>query len=78
MHPHLNFGPSPPPGVKRAHLLDARIDGGLLLELYSRDGVGTMISADFYEGGWPNGWPDGWPLGGSLMVCSDTSIPWPA
>ncbi|KAG2485158.1 hypothetical protein HYH03_016048 [Edaphochlamys debaryana] len=37
-------------GVKRAHLLDARIDGGLLLELYSRDGVGTMISADFYEG----------------------------
>lgn len=37
-------------GVKRAHLLDARQDGGLLLELYSRDGVGTMISADFYEG----------------------------
>ncbi|KAK9824282.1 hypothetical protein WJX72_009159 [[Myrmecia] bisecta] len=37
-------------GVKRAHLVDARIDGGLLLELYSRDGVGTMISADFYEG----------------------------
>jgi amino-acid N-acetyltransferase len=37
-------------GVKRAHLLDARVDGGLLLELYSRDGVGTMISADFYEG----------------------------
>ncbi len=37
-------------GIKRAHLLDARLDGGLLLELYSRDGVGTMISADFYEG----------------------------
>ncbi|KAI8462509.1 MAG: N-acetylglutamate synthase [Monoraphidium minutum] len=37
-------------GVKRAHLVDARIDGGLLLELYSRDGIGTMISADFYEG----------------------------
>lgn len=37
-------------GVKRAHLVDARLDGGLLLELYSRDGVGTMISADFYEG----------------------------
>lgn len=37
-------------GVKRAHLVDARIDGGLLLELYSRDGVGTMISTDFYEG----------------------------
>ena len=37
-------------GVRRAHLVDARADGGLLLELYSRDGVGTMISADFYEG----------------------------
>ncbi|GAB4815046.1 hypothetical protein N2152v2_002092 [Parachlorella kessleri] len=37
-------------GIKRAHLVDARIDGGLLLELYSRDGVGCMISTDFYEG----------------------------
>lgn len=36
-------------GVKRAHLVDARVDGALLLELYSRDGVGTMLSADFYE-----------------------------
>ena len=36
-------------GVRRAHLVDARIDGGLILELYSRDGVGTMISSDFYE-----------------------------
>lgn len=36
-------------GVKRAHLVDARVDGGLILELYSRDGVGTMISTDFYE-----------------------------
>jgi hypothetical protein len=39
-----------PAGVKRAHLVDARLDGGMLLELYSRDGVGTMISTDFYEG----------------------------
>jgi hypothetical protein len=36
-------------GVKRAHLVDARVDGGLILELYSRDGIGTMISTDFYE-----------------------------
>lgn len=36
--------------MKRAHLVDARLDGGMLLELYSRDGVGTMISTDFYEG----------------------------
>lgn len=39
-------------GVKRAHLVDAHTDGGLLLELYSREGVGTMISTDFYEGAW--------------------------
>ncbi|KAK2077324.1 hypothetical protein QBZ16_004958 [Prototheca wickerhamii] len=37
-------------GVKRAHLVDAARDGGLLLELYSRDGVGSMISTDLYEG----------------------------
>lgn len=37
-------------GVKRTHLVSAHMDGALLLELYSRDGVGTMISADFYEG----------------------------
>lgn len=36
-------------GVRRAHLVDAHADGGLLLELYSRDGTGTMISTDFYE-----------------------------
>ena len=36
-------------GVKRAHLVSAYIEGGLILELYSRDGVGCMISTDFYE-----------------------------
>lgn len=38
--------------------VDARVDGGLLLELYSRDGVGTMISTDFYEGIRPASPPD--------------------
>ncbi|GMH38195.1 hypothetical protein BSKO_06079 [Bryopsis sp. KO-2023] len=37
-------------GVKRAHLVNAEVDGGLLLELYTRDGIGTMISTDFYQG----------------------------
>lgn len=37
-------------GVRRAHLLDRRRDGALLLELFTRDGVGTMINADLYEG----------------------------
>ena len=42
-------------GVKRAHLVDARLDGGLLLELYTRDGFhgSTMLSSDFYEVGTP-------------------------
>ncbi len=37
-------------GVKRTHLLDYHVDGGLLLELFTRDGVGTLISAELYEG----------------------------
>ena len=39
-------------GVLLGGQVDARVDGGLLLELYTRDGVGdaTMISTDFYEG----------------------------
>lgn len=36
-------------GVQRAHLLDRRVEGVLLLELFTRDGVGTMVSADPYE-----------------------------
>ncbi|MEX0950886.1 MAG: amino-acid N-acetyltransferase, partial [Gammaproteobacteria bacterium] len=32
-------------GVTRTHLINRQTDGGLLLELFSRDGVGTMISA---------------------------------
>jgi hypothetical protein len=31
-------------GVGRVHLLNSNIQGALLLELYTRDGVGTMIS----------------------------------
>ncbi len=36
-------------GVKRSHLLDRQLEGVLLLELFSRDGVGTMVSASPYE-----------------------------
>ncbi len=36
-------------GVKRVHLLDSGRRGALPLELYSRDGVGTMINADAYD-----------------------------
>jgi amino-acid N-acetyltransferase len=32
-------------GVKRAHLISRHRDGSLLLELFTRDGVGTMVAA---------------------------------
>ncbi|KAK1291954.1 hypothetical protein QJS10_CPB17g02241 [Acorus calamus] len=37
-------------GVQRVHLLDGTLGGALLLELFTRDGVGTMIASDIYEG----------------------------
>ncbi|CAI7875683.1 unnamed protein product [Closterium sp. NIES-53] len=37
-------------GVRRVHLLNSAVEGTLLLELYTRDGVGTMVSSDLYEG----------------------------
>ncbi len=37
-------------GVRRVHLLNRRVNGALLLELFTRDGVGTLITADIYEG----------------------------
>ncbi len=36
-------------GVRRAHLLSRRLDGGLLLELFTRDGVGTLVAGDPFE-----------------------------
>lgn len=37
-------------GVRRAHLINRHVDGALLLELFTRDGVGTLIAGDLYEG----------------------------
>lgn len=36
-------------GVKRVHLVDRKLDGGLLLELFTHEGVGSMISQDSLE-----------------------------
>ncbi len=36
-------------GVQRVHLLDRGSDGALLLELFTRDGIGTMVNADAYD-----------------------------
>jgi amino-acid N-acetyltransferase len=35
--------------VQRVHLIDRQVDGALLLELFTRDGVGTMVSQDPLE-----------------------------
>ncbi|KAI3669749.1 hypothetical protein L6452_41131 [Arctium lappa] len=37
-------------GVQRVHLLDGNIGGVLLKELFQRDGTGTMVASDLYEG----------------------------
>lgn len=37
-------------GVRRAHLVARSIDGALLQELFTRDGVGTLVTTDVYEG----------------------------
>jgi amino-acid N-acetyltransferase len=37
-------------GLRRAHLIDRHVDGSLLLELFTRDGIGTLITSEVYEG----------------------------
>ncbi len=36
-------------GVKRVHVINHKENGGLLLELYTRDGIGTMFTASLYD-----------------------------
>ncbi|MCM8856980.1 MAG: amino-acid N-acetyltransferase [Candidatus Thiodiazotropha sp.] len=36
-------------GVKRIHLIGRKLDGALLKELFTRDGIGTLITAEPYE-----------------------------
>jgi amino-acid N-acetyltransferase len=36
-------------GVKKVHLIDRKIDGSLLLELFTKKGIGTLISNDHLE-----------------------------
>ncbi|MDO6461349.1 amino-acid N-acetyltransferase [Granulosicoccaceae sp. 1_MG-2023] len=37
-------------GVRRVHFLDRHTDGALIKELFTRDGIGAMLSSDNYEG----------------------------
>ena len=36
-------------GVKRSHFIDRRLDGALLQELFTRDGIGSLLTAEPYE-----------------------------
>lgn len=36
--------------VRRVHLVSRKTDGALLMELYTRDGIGTLVTAENYEG----------------------------
>ncbi len=36
-------------GTRRVHVIDRRVDGALLLELFTRDGIGSLINADMFE-----------------------------
>ncbi len=36
-------------GVGRTHVLDANIDGALLMELFTRDGLGSMVTLEPYD-----------------------------
>lgn len=37
-------------GIQRVHIVNRLVDGALLQELFTRDGTGTLINADTYEG----------------------------
>jgi len=36
-------------GVPRCHLINRHVDGSLLMELFTRDGIGTLITSETYE-----------------------------
>jgi amino-acid N-acetyltransferase len=36
-------------GVKRVHLIERQLDGALLKELFTREGIGTLVTAEPYE-----------------------------
>jgi amino-acid N-acetyltransferase len=36
-------------GVRRVHIIDRRIDGAILRELFTRDGIGTMVSLASFD-----------------------------
>lgn len=69
-------------GVNRAHLIDMDVDGAMLLELYTRDGVNgvCMIAADLYEGIRPAEMMDAPGISRLLLLLAEEGhqLPFPA
>ncbi|MGE0789490.1 MAG: amino-acid N-acetyltransferase [Sandaracinaceae bacterium] len=61
-------------GVRRAHLVDRRRDGALIEELFTRDGSGTLVSAEAYEDMRPAKLSDVGPLAALLRPLEDEGI----
>ncbi|PKY10212.1 amino-acid N-acetyltransferase [Acidithiobacillus marinus] len=50
VHEHLHSAATAcAKGVERVHLISRHVDGALLRELFTRDGLGTLISRDSFE-----------------------------
>lgn len=61
-------------GVRRAHLVSRRDDGALLRELFTREGAGTLISAEVYEDVRPATLADIGPLSALLRPLEDAGV----
>ena len=61
-------------GVARSHILDPGTDGALLLELFTQDGCGTMVSTDLYEGTRSARWADIPNIQGLLKPLEETGV----
>ena len=61
-------------GVARSHILDPGTDGALLLELFTQDGCGTMVSTDLYEGTRSARWADIPNIQGLLRPLEETGV----
>jgi amino-acid N-acetyltransferase len=61
-------------GVRRAHLVDRRRDGSILQELFTREGEGTLVTAETYEDMRPARLEDIGPLSALLRPLEDEGI----
>ena len=61
-------------GVRRAHLVDRRRDGALLEELFTREGVGTLVTQEAYEDVRPARIEDVGPLAGLLRPLEEEGL----